>query len=108
MRTKERDRLKVLHEVKQGHLTQGAAQQLGVTDRWVRKLLVRVKEEGDGGIVHRLRGKESNQRRRSSFQSGSLGLIVPKGTSNPSPWFLQSTASRNTVHLSKFALSSSH
>ena len=45
MSVKERDRLKVLHEVKQGHLTQrAAAEQLGVTDRWVRKLLVRVEE----------------------------------------------------------------
>ena len=45
MSTKERDRLKVLHEVKRGHLTQrGAAGQLGITERWVRKLLVRVKE----------------------------------------------------------------
>ncbi|MGH9434221.1 MAG: hypothetical protein ACRD3T_22050 [Terriglobia bacterium] len=48
--TKERDRLKVLHEVQGGHLTQrAAAQQLRVTDRWVRKLLVRVKQEGDRG-----------------------------------------------------------
>src|SRR5207247_346103 len=42
--TKDRDRLKVLHEVRQGHLTQReAGEQLGFTDRWVRKLLGRVK-----------------------------------------------------------------
>ncbi|MGA3325406.1 MAG: ISNCY family transposase, partial [Terriglobia bacterium] len=63
MSGRDRERLKVLHEVQRGHLTQvGAAEQLGVTDCWVRKLLVRVKEEGDGGIVHRLRGRESNRR----------------------------------------------
>jgi hypothetical protein len=46
--TKDRDRLKVLHEVKRKHLTQrAAARQLGISDRWVRKLLVRVKQEGD-------------------------------------------------------------
>ena len=61
--TKERDRLKVLHEVRQRHLTQPqAAQQLGITDRWVRKLLVRLKREGDRGVVHRLRGRASNRR----------------------------------------------
>jgi hypothetical protein len=55
--TKDRDRLKVLHEVKGKHLTQRvAAQQLGISDRWVRKLLMRVKQEGDGGVVHRLGG----------------------------------------------------
>ena len=34
--TKDRDRLKVLHEVRQGHLTQRqAGEQLEFTDRWV-------------------------------------------------------------------------
>jgi len=79
MSTKERDRLKVLHEVEQGHLTQGgAAQQLGVTDRWVRKLLARVKKEGDGGIVHRLGGKESNRRLPGSLRSKVLKLVKAK------------------------------
>ncbi|PYV21393.1 MAG: ISNCY family transposase, partial [Acidobacteria bacterium] len=42
--TKDGDRLKILHEVKRKHLTQrAAAQQLGVSDRWVRELLRRVK-----------------------------------------------------------------
>jgi transposase len=79
MSTKDRDRLKVLHEVKGGHLTQrGAAQQLGVTDRWVRKLLVRVKQEGDRGVVHRLRGKESNRRLPESLRRKVLKLVKAK------------------------------
>jgi transposase len=79
MSTKDRDRLKVLHEVKQGHLTQrAAAGQLGVTDRWVRKLLVRVKQEGDGGIVHRLRGRESNRRLPKSLRAQVLKLVKTK------------------------------
>ena len=61
--TKDRDRLKVLHEVRQGHLTQReAGEQLGFTDRWVRQLLGRVKKEGDRGVVHGLRGRVSNRR----------------------------------------------
>ena len=79
MSTKERDRLKVLHELKQGHLTQwAAAQQLGLTDRWVRKLLVRVKKEGDGGIVHRLRGRASNRRLPESLRAKVLKLVKAK------------------------------
>src|ERR1019366_6696019 len=79
MSAKERDRLKVLHEVRRGHLTQrGAAQQLGVTDRWVRKLLVRIKKEGDGGIVHRLRGRESNRRLPESLRAKVLKLVQAK------------------------------
>jgi len=79
MNTKERDRLKVLHEVKRGHLTQqGAAQQLGITDRWVRKLLVRMKKEGDVGIVHGLRGRESNRRLPESLRAKVLKLVKAK------------------------------
>jgi Homeodomain-like domain len=38
----DRDRLKVLHEVEQKHLTQrDAGQQLRLSERWVRKLLAR-------------------------------------------------------------------
>ena len=76
MSAKERDRLKVLHEVKQRHLTQrGAAEQLGVTDRWVRKLLVRVKREGDRGVVHRLRGRASKRRLAESLRAQVLELV---------------------------------
>lgn len=78
MSTRDRDRLKVLHAVQQGHLTQrGAAEQLGVTDRWVRKLLVRMKE-GDGGIVHRLRGQESNRRLSASVRARVVKLVKAK------------------------------
>jgi hypothetical protein len=42
MTAKEGDRLKVLHEVKLRHITQKqAAVELGLSVRWVRKLLVR-------------------------------------------------------------------
>jgi Helix-turn-helix domain len=73
---KERDRLKVLHEVQEGHLTQGeAAGQLGISDRAVRRLLVRIKVEGDGGVVHRLRGKVSNRRLPEGLRTRALKLV---------------------------------
>lgn len=74
--TKDRDRLKVLHEVKGEHLTQrAAAQQLGMSDRWVRELLGRVKEEGDRGVVHRLRGRASNRRLPERVRTKALELV---------------------------------
>jgi transposase len=74
--TKDRDRLKVLHEVKGEHLTQRAAgQQLGISDRWVRELLGRVKEEGDRGVVHRLRGRASNRRLPEKVRRKALELV---------------------------------
>lgn len=76
---KERDRLKVLHEVGQGHLRQRqAGQQLGITDRWVRKLLVRMKQAGDRGVVHGLRGRASNRRLPERVRRQALKLVQAK------------------------------
>ena len=33
-----------------------------VGERWVRKLVSRVSKEGDGGILHRLRGRASKRK----------------------------------------------
>jgi hypothetical protein len=55
---RERDRLKVLHEVQQKHLTQiAAAERLRVTDRQVRRILLGLRERGDRCLVHGLRGR---------------------------------------------------
>jgi len=63
MSAKERDRLKVLHEVRKRHITQKqAAAELGLSVRWVRKLLVRLRAGGDGGLRHGLRGRRSNRK----------------------------------------------
>lgn len=63
---RERDRLKVLHEVEQKQVTQvEAGRRLDLTDRHIRRLLVRLHQRGDGALVHRLRGQPSNCRRRS-------------------------------------------
>jgi hypothetical protein len=76
---KERDRLKVLHEVQGRHLTQGeAAGQLGISDREVRRLLARMAAEGDRGVVHGLRGRASNRRLPESLRSRALELVKAK------------------------------
>ena len=72
---KERDRLKVLHEVKQGHLTQAAgAEQLGVSERWVRELVARLRRKGDRAVVHGLRGRSSNRRLDRKVESQAVRL----------------------------------
>ena len=62
MSERERDRLKVLHEVSEGHLTQSqGAEQLRISERGFRKLLRRFREKGDGAVVHGLRNRRSNR-----------------------------------------------
>src|SRR5512132_2798255 len=75
MSAKERDRLKVLHEVKQRHITQKqAAAELGLSVRWVRKLLVRLRRRGDGALRHGLRGRASNRKTPEAVKRRAVEL----------------------------------
>ena len=75
LRQDERDRLKVLHEVKQGHLTQAAAaEQLGISERWVRELVRRIRKNGDRAVVHGLRGRPSARRISRKVQERAVEL----------------------------------
>ena len=76
MRQKDRDRLKVLHEAEKGHLTQKqAGAELKLSERWVRKLLARLRGEGDGGILHRLRGRASKRRLPEAVRQKVVKLV---------------------------------
>jgi len=62
MSVKELRRVHVIHQVMEKKMRQvEAGVLLGVTDRQVRRLLKRVRAEGDDGLVHRGRGKSSNR-----------------------------------------------
>src|SRR5216683_3090804 len=66
---RERDRLRVLHEVKQKQITQiEAASRLKVSDRHIRRLLFRLGEQGDRAVIHGLRGRPSNRRLTARFE----------------------------------------
>jgi transposase len=73
---RERDRLKVLHEVKQKHLSQvAAAERLKVTDRQVRRMLLRIRERGDSALVHGLRGRPSNRKLAARLEQKILARL---------------------------------
>jgi transposase len=73
---RERDRLKVLHEVKQKHPSQvAAAERLKVTDRQVRRMLLRIRERGDGALVHGLRSRRSNRKLAARLEQKILARL---------------------------------
>jgi transposase len=73
---RERDRLRVLHEVEQGHLTQvAAAGRVKLSDRQVRRLVLRLREQGDRAVLHGLRGRPSNRKLAASFEQKILARI---------------------------------
>lgn len=63
MSAKERRRKSVFDEVREGRLTlRKASEKLGLSYRHCRRSYRRFREEGDGGLVHRSRGRPSNRR----------------------------------------------
>src|SRR6267378_976793 len=73
---RERDRLKVLHEVKQKHLSQvAAAARLKVSDRQVRRMLLRLRERGDSSLIHGLRGRPSNRKLAARLEQKILARV---------------------------------
>jgi len=75
MSQRERDRLRVLHSVREGQRTQGeAARLLRLTPRQVRRLLHRLQQGGDAALVHGLRGRPSNHRKDAKLRRQVLRL----------------------------------
>ena len=71
----ERDRLKVMASVLTRQRTQAqAARLLGRSVRQVRRIQRRLEGEGDGGIVHKLRGRPSNNRKAPGFREAVLRI----------------------------------
>jgi transposase len=63
MTQRDRDRLVVLKKAKKKLIKQSqAAKELDISPRQVRRLLRRLREQGDAAVVHALRGRQSNRR----------------------------------------------
>src|SRR5208337_1930738 len=77
MSQEERDWLDWLKRARDGKMTQReAAERMGVTERWVRKLLRRMKKQGDAVVVHRLRGRASNRKLPVKTKKQALAILA--------------------------------
>jgi hypothetical protein len=73
MSQRERDRLRVLENLKEGRYSQAkAAELLRLCERQVRRLQQLWDEHGDGALVHGLRGKPSNRRHEAALKKKVL------------------------------------
>lgn len=76
MSQKERDWLQWLKRAKDGVITQRqAAEKMDVTERWVRRLLARMEDEGDQVVVHGLRAQASNRRIAEKIPTKALQYL---------------------------------
>ena len=79
MSAEELERLKVVREVKKRHITQKqAAEELGLSVRWVRVLLVRLRTRDDAGLRHSFCGRQSNHRRPETVKRRVVELYRQK------------------------------
>ena len=76
MSQQERDRLHWLKLARDREITpKQAAERIGVSSRWVRKLLKKLKRKGDRAVVHGLRGRPSNRRMAERVRERAVELI---------------------------------
>jgi len=76
MCNKEMDKLRVIREVLDGKLSwQEGGERLSLSVRQIGYLCTRVREEGNKGIIHRLRGQPSNHRLDPEQVEKALELV---------------------------------
>jgi hypothetical protein len=72
----ERDRLVALKKAKKKLITQRqAAEELGITERQVRRLLLQLKRRGDKVVVHALRGLPSNRKISADTEQEAIAIL---------------------------------
>jgi transposase len=75
MSRKEIKRYQVIRKVLEQQVNQQeASEYLGITDRQVRRIVKRVKDQGEQGVIHKLRGRVGNRKSESSFKQKVLEL----------------------------------
>lgn len=75
MNEKERVRLGVMAKVKgEGMTVKDAADLLGISYRQCRRIHKRYRDEGDRGLIHRNRGRESNRSKPMVVKGAVIGL----------------------------------
>jgi len=76
---RELKQLHIVQKVIEGTVKQvEAAELLSLSDRQIRRILKRIREEGAAGVVHRLRGKPSNRQMPEEIKSKVIALYREK------------------------------
>ena len=79
MSVHELKRLKVIQEVIGRHITQKtAAEIMGLSERQIRRVIKAVREEGDRGVIHKGRGKQSNRKLSEKVRQKVIKLCGKK------------------------------
>jgi hypothetical protein len=76
MTQRDRDRLVALKKAKKKLITQRqAAEEIGQTERHVRRLLVKLRKKGDWAVVHALRRRASNHKLDQKLKTKAMAML---------------------------------
>jgi len=102
MSQEERDKLEWLKRAQDKVISQReAAERMGVSERWVRKLLRGMKRDGDRAVVHGLRGRASNRKIAAKVQAQVIELLKQPDWHDFGPTFAsEQLAKRHGIELS--------
>jgi transposase len=106
MSQEERDWLDWLKRAKEGSVSQReAGEKMGVSARWVRKLLKRMAQQGDAVVVHGLRGRPSNRKLSAKAQRQALAILKQPDWHDFGPTFAsEQLAKRHQIQVGKETL----
>ena len=102
MSQEERDKLEWLKRARDKVLSQReAAEKIGVSERWVRKLLKRMKQQGDRVVVHGLRGRASNRKIEAKTREQAIEILKQADWHDFGPTFAsEQLAKRHSIQVS--------
>ena len=76
MTQRERDRLVALNKADKRLITQKqAAQQIGLSERQVRRLLAKLRSQGDRAVIHAARGRASNRKISAKVEKQAVAIL---------------------------------
>ncbi len=105
MSQKELDRVGPLQNLAAGTITQRqAAEQMGICERHVRRVLKRYREDGDVALVHKSRGQPSSHRFPDDFREKVMDLVREHYADFGPTFAAQKLAQRDDLELSKETL----
>src|SRR5438477_7099503 len=93
----ERDRLVALKKAKKKLITQNqAAEEIGVTERQVRRLLRKLRRKGDRAVIHELRGRASNRKLPAEMEQRAMKVLSDQCAGDSVQRWRQSTCTSDT------------
>src|SRR4051794_35927734 len=106
MTQRARDRLVALKKAKKKLITQReAADEIGVSERQVRRMLRTLKQRGDRAVVHAGRGQASNRKMAEEVQCKAIEILSHNVYQGFGPTLAaEYLAKRHDVHVSRETL----